>query len=81
MAHNLNILESSSPKVALCDLFCCNWLKASGEEDSFKIRTLFSLVSDYLLLKAELDFYLNKLKSLFTRMLSAMFYYNWSSES
>lgn len=41
---------------------CCNWLKASGEEDSFKIRTLFSLFSDYLLLKAELDFYLNKLK-------------------
>lgn len=80
MAHNLNVIESSSPKVALCDLFCCNVLKASGE-DSFKIRTLFSLFSDYLLLKAELDFYLNKLKSLFTRMLSAMFYCNWSSES
>lgn len=78
MAHNLKALP---PRLLCAIFFCCNWLKASGEEDSFKIRSLFSLFSDYLLLKAELDFYLNKLNSLFTRMLSAMFYCNWSIES
>ena len=77
---NLNSLHQRM----LCAKFGWNWLSGSGEED-FLISSMFffaiSYICNYLPLEKSGALHLNKLESLFPRMLCAKFGWNWPSGS